>query len=161
VNIHEVLVRVRSLILAEFTEGITVRRDYDVSLPFLVADKERLIQAILNIARNAAQAMHGRGVLTLGTRVARQVTLARRRHRLALQVQVADTGPGIPDPLRDRIFLPLVSGREGGHGLGLTLAQEFVNQHLGTVEFESAPGHTCFTILLPLVTREDLLKGKT
>jgi two-component system nitrogen regulation sensor histidine kinase GlnL len=161
VNIHEVLERVRSLILAEFTEGITVRRDYDVSLPFLVADKERLIQAILNIARNAAQAMHGRGVLTLGTRVARQVTLARRRHRLALQVQVADTGPGIPDPLRDRIFLPLVSGREGGHGLGLTLAQEFVNQHLGTVEFESAPGHTCFTILLPLVTREDLLKGKT
>ncbi|HEX9181288.1 MAG TPA: ATP-binding protein, partial [Burkholderiales bacterium] len=76
---------------------------------------------------------------------------------------VIDTGPGIAEELRDRIFLPLVSGRESGHGLGLTLAQEFVNQHLGTVEFESVPGHTSFTILLPLVTRDDLsaTKGKS
>jgi two-component system nitrogen regulation sensor histidine kinase GlnL len=163
VNIHEVLERVRSLVLAEFTEGLAVRRDYDASLPPLVADKERLIQAILNIARNAAQAMQGRGMLTLRTRIARQVTLARRRHRLAIEVQVADTGPGIPPALRDRIFLPLVSGREGGHGLGLTLAQEFVNQHLGTVEFESVPGDTRFTILLPLVSRDELsgVKGKS
>jgi two-component system nitrogen regulation sensor histidine kinase GlnL len=162
VNIHELLERVRSLLLAEFPEGLEVRRDYDVSLPPLVADKERLLQAILNIARNAAQAMQGQGRMTLRTRIARQVTLARRRHRLALQVQVVDTGPGIPEELRDRIFLPLVSGRESGHGLGLTLAQEFVNQHLGTVEFESVPGDTSFTILLPLVTREDLssTKGK-
>jgi two-component system nitrogen regulation sensor histidine kinase GlnL len=163
VNIHELLERVRSLLLAEFPEGLEVRRDYDVSLPALVADKERLIQAILNIGRNAAQAMQGRGRITLRTRIARQVTLARRRHRLALQVQVIDTGPGIPEQLRDRIFLPLVSGRESGHGLGLTLAQEFVNQHLGTVEFESVPGNTCFNILLPLVSREDLngTKGKS
>ncbi|HEX6828251.1 MAG TPA: nitrogen regulation protein NR(II) [Burkholderiales bacterium] len=163
VNIHEVLERVRSVVQAEFTGGLAVWRDYDVSVPPLVADKERLIQAVLNIARNAAQAMQGQGRLTLRSRIARQVTLARRRHRLALQVQVADTGPGIPEALRDRIFLPLVSGHEGGHGLGLTLAQEFVNQHLGTVEFESAPGNTCFTILLPLVTREELIgnKGKS
>ena len=159
-NIHEVLERVRGLVLAEFTGGLSVRRDYDVSLPPMVGDKERLIQALLNIARNAAQAMEGRGTITLRTRVARQVTLARRRHRLALQVQVIDTGPGIPEALRERVFYPLVSGREGGHGLGLTLAQEFVNQHRGSIEFESAPGGTCFTILLPLVTREELTASK-
>ncbi|HSD60088.1 MAG TPA: nitrogen regulation protein NR(II), partial [Burkholderiales bacterium] len=159
-NIHEVLERVRSLVLAEFTGGLTVRREYDVSLPPLVGDKERLIQAVLNIARNAAQAMEGRGTITLRTRIARQVTLARRRYRLALEVQVIDTGPGIPEALRERIFYPLVSGREGGHGLGLTLAQEFVNQHRGSVEFESAPGNTCFTILLPLLTREELTGAK-
>ncbi len=158
-NVHEVLERVRGLVLAEFG-GLAVRRDYDVSLPHMVGDKERLIQAVLNIARNAAQAMEGRGTITLRTRIARQVTLARRRHRLALQAQVMDTGPGIPEALRERIFYPLVSGREGGHGLGLTLAQEFVNQHQGSIEFESVPGRTCFTILLPLLSREELTRTK-
>ncbi len=157
VNIHEVLERVRSLILAEYSDGLWVRRDYDASLPPLTADRERLIQAVLNIARNAAQAMHGAGTITLRTRAARQVTLARRRHRLAVQVQVIDTGPGVPEPIRERIFYPLVSGRETGHGLGLTLAQEFVAQHLGSIEFESSPAGTRFTILLPLVAKEELV----
>lgn len=149
VNIHDVLERVLRLIQAEFSE-ITVNRDYDVSLPHLTADREQLIQAVLNIARNAAQAMHGKGAITLRTRAARQVTLAKRRHKLALELQVIDNGPGIPAHIRDTIFYPLVSGREGGTGLGLSIAQSFVEQHQGTIDLESEPGRTCFTILLPI-----------
>ncbi len=149
VNIHEILERVRRLIHAEYT-GVVVRRDYDTSLPELTGDREQLIQAILNIARNAAQAMDGKGEIVFRTRAARQVTLAKRRYHLALELQVIDNGPGIPEEIRDRIFYPLVSGRDGGSGLGLTLAQSFVHQHHGTIEVDSHPGRTCFTILLPL-----------
>ena len=163
INIHEVLERVRSLLLAETPQGIRIRRDYDTSLPELTGDKEQLIQVMLNIARNAVQAMQGKGQLTLSTRISRQVTIARRRHRLAVKIQIIDTGPGIPEAIREKIFYPLVSGREGGSGLGLTLAQTFVHQHYGTIECESLPGHTCFTILLPISngsaahTTQDLL----
>lgn len=157
VNIHEILERVRSLLTAEFPKTLLVRRDYDTSLPELVGDREQLIQAVLNIARNAAQAIkvlsgatNPSGLITLRTRVARQVTLAKRRHRLALELQVIDNGPGIPDDIRERMFYPLVSGRDGGSGLGLTLAQSFVQQHQGTIECESRPGYTCFTIRVPL-----------
>lgn len=150
INIHEVLERVRSLILAEYPQGIRMVRDYDTSMPELTADREQLIQVTLNIVRNAAQAMRGKGSITLRTRAARQVTLARKLHRLALMVQIIDDGPGIPDALRDKIFLPLVSGRDDGHGLGLTLAQTYVTQHGGSIEWESVPGRTCFTLLLPL-----------
>lgn len=149
VSMHEILERVRSLILAEFPD-VKVTRDYDTSLPDLTGDREQLIQAILNIARNAAQAMDGSGEIVLRTRAVRQVTLAKRRYRLALQLQVIDNGPGIPDAIREQIFYPLVSGREGGSGLGLTLAQNFIQQHHGTIEAESRPGRTCFSILLPL-----------
>jgi two-component system nitrogen regulation sensor histidine kinase GlnL len=150
-NMHEVLERVRSLVLAEYP-GIRLRRDYDVSLPMLTGDREQLIQAVLNITRNAAQALAaaGGGEIRLRTRVARQVTLARRRYRHALAIEISDDGPGIPAELQDRIFYPLVSGREGGSGLGLTLAQNFINQHRGVVSFESAPGNTTFEILLPV-----------
>jgi len=153
VNIHEILERVRRLIHAEFT-GVRVRRDYDTSLPDLTGDREQLIQAILNIGRNAAQAMAGQGEIIFRTRSARQVTLAKRRYRLALELQVIDNGPGIPPEIRDKIFYPLVSGREGGSGLGLTLAQSFVHQHQGTVDVESRPGRTCFTLLIPLSKEE-------
>jgi two-component system nitrogen regulation sensor histidine kinase GlnL len=149
VNIHEILERVRRLIHAEYA-GVRVRRDYDTSLPDLTGDREQLIQAILNIARNAAQAMDGQGEIVFRTRAARQVTLAKRRYQLALELQVIDNGPGIPEAIRDRIFYPLVSGRDGGSGLGLTLAQSFVHQHHGSIEVDSHPGRTCFTILLPL-----------
>ena len=154
VNIHEVLERVRSVILAEFT-GIAVRRDYDTSLPHVEGDREQLIQATLNIARNAAQAIAAQGLVVGGeirlvTRVARQVTLARKRFRHAIDVRIVDNGPGIPAELQERVFYPLVSGREGGSGLGLTLAQNFISQHHGTVTFESAPGKTYFSILLPV-----------
>ncbi len=151
-NLHDVLERVRRLILAEFPE-LSIRRDYDTSLPDITADREQLIQAILNIARNAAQAMHGCGEICLRTRVARQVTLAKRRFKLALELQVIDNGPGIPEEIRDKIFYPLVSGREGGSGLGLSLAQSFIEQHQGMIDVESRPGRTCFTILLPITDR--------
>ena len=149
-NIHEAVERVRSLVLAEFPEGILIRREYDVSLPAIEADKEQIIQALLNIVRNAAQALKGTGEIVLGTRVARQVTLARKLHRLVVMIQVTDNGPGVPEELRDKIFFPLVSGREGGTGLGLTLAQNIISQHQGAIELESEPGRTCFTIVLPL-----------
>lgn len=151
-NIHEVLERVRSLLLAECPQGVTVRRDYDTSLPELIGDREKLIQAVLNIARNAVQAMQGSGEVVFRTRAERQVTLARKRYRVAIRLQIIDNGPGIPQEIRDRIFYPLVSGRPGGSGLGLTLAQTFITQHHGMIECESRPGHTCFTLLLPLET---------
>ncbi|KAI5912606.1 nitrogen regulation protein NR(II) [Thauera sp. 2A1] len=151
-NIHDVLERVRRLILAEFP-NVDVRRDYDTSLPEITADREQLIQAILNIVRNAAQALTGRGEILLRTRIARQVTLAKRRYKLALELQVIDNGPGIPEEIRDTIFYPLVSGRDGGSGLGLSLAQSFIEQHQGMIEVDSRPGRTCFTILLPISDR--------
>jgi len=157
VNIHEILERVRSLLTAEFPQTLTVQRDYDTSLPELIGDREQLIQAVLNIARNAAQAIKVQvgveprsGQITLRTRAARQVTLAKRRYRLALELQVIDNGPGIAEGIRERMFYPLVSGRDGGSGLGLTLAQSFIQQHQGTIECESRPGYTCFTLLMPL-----------
>lgn len=149
VGIHEILERVRALILAEFPD-VEVKRDYDTSLPNVTGDREQLIQAILNIVRNAAQALEGSGEIVLRTRAQRQVTLAKRRYRLALELQVIDNGPGIPDAIREQMFYPLVSGREGGSGLGLTLAQNFIQQHHGSIEVDSRPGRTCFTVLLPL-----------
>ena len=155
VNIHEVCERVRSLIMAEFPAGLTIKRDYDLSVPEFRGDKEQLIQAVLNIAHNAAQALADRikagdGVITFQTRVARQVTLAKVRYRLALDLHIIDNGPGIPPEIRDRIFYPLVSGKDGGSGLGLTLAQTFVQQHMGVIECESRPECTDFRILIPL-----------
>ena len=152
-NIHEVAERVRTLLLAEFPGGLAVRRDYDTSLPDLIGDKEQLIQAILNVARNAAQALEGHGEIRLETRIARQVTIARNRYRHAIAISVEDDGPGVPPDLGERIFNPLVSGREGGTGLGLPLAQSYVSQHQGLIEFDSVPGRTRFTILLPIRER--------
>lgn len=149
-TIHEVLDRVRNIVLAEIPGGLVIQRDYDASLPNLIGDKAQLIQVMLNLVRNATQAMQGKGQIILQTRIARQVTLIKRRHKLALSVRIIDDGPGIAAELQDKIFYPLVSGRADGHGLGLTLAQDFVSQHQGIIEFESEPGHTCFTVLLPL-----------
>lgn len=155
VNIHEVCERVRSVVLAEFPQGLSIERDYDVSLPDFRGDKEQLIQALLNIVRNGAEALReqiarGDARIELRTRVARKITIAKRLHKLALELHVIDNGPGIPADIRDRIFYPLVSGREGGSGLGLTLAQSFVQRHDGLIECESRPGRTDFRILLPL-----------
>lgn len=153
-NIHEVLERVRSLLLAESPQSILIKRDYDLSLPELIGDREKLIQAVLNIARNAVQAMQAHKTpnsqITFKTRAERQVTLARKRYRVAIKLEIIDNGPGIPANIRDRIFYPLVSGSEGGSGLGLTLAQTFVTQHHGMIECNSESGNTCFTILLPI-----------
>ncbi|HET7527293.1 MAG TPA: ATP-binding protein [Burkholderiaceae bacterium] len=155
VNIHEVCERVRSVVLAEFPRGLTVVRDYDVSLPEFRGDREQLIQALLNIVQNAAHALTeriaaGTARIVLRTRVARQATIGKERSRLALELHVEDNGPGVPEAIRDRIFFPLVSGREGGSGLGLTLAQMFVQQHHGAIDCESVPGRTVFKIVIPL-----------
>lgn len=155
VNIHEVCERVRALVLAEFPRGLAIVRDYDTSIPEFSGDREQLIQALLNIVRNAAEALAGRieqgsAQIVLCTRVGRQVTLGKHRYRLALELHIEDNGPGIPEALRERIFFPLVSGREGGSGLGLTLARTFIQQHHGTVEFESESERTVFKIVIPL-----------
>jgi two-component system, NtrC family, nitrogen regulation sensor histidine kinase GlnL len=155
VNIHEVCERVRLLISAEYPRGLDVQRDYDTSIPEFRGDREQLIQAVLNIVRNATEALAeqiaaGSARLVLRTRIARQVTIGKQRYRLALELHVQDNGPGVPESIRDRIFHPLVSGREGGSGLGLTLAQTFVQQHRGTIEYDSVPGRTNFKILIPL-----------
>jgi len=155
-SVHEICERVRSVILAEFPTGLEIQRDYDASMPTGRGDKEQLIQAVLNIVRNAAQALAGRiadgdAQIILRTRVARHVTIARRHVRLAAELTVIDNGPGVPEELKDRIFFPLVTGREDGTGLGLSLAQAFVIANDGSIEFDSKPGRTAFRILLPLV----------
>jgi two-component system nitrogen regulation sensor histidine kinase GlnL len=151
-NIHEIVSRVRNVVQAEFPR-VAIVCDFDISLPEFDADPEQLTQAALNIVRNAAQALEGTTAapqIRLTTRVARYVTLAKKRHRIALSLSIADNGPGVPEAIRDRIFFPLVSGREGGSGLGLTLAQAFVAQHGGAIECDSVPGCTVFTILIPI-----------
>lgn len=155
VNIHEVCERVRSLILAEFPRGLRVVRDYDTSIPEFRGDREQLIQAVLNIAHNACQVLGDRmaagdAQLIFRSRIARQVTFGKQRYKLALELHVIDNGPGVPDSIKDRIFYPLVSGRDGGSGLGLTLAQTFVQQHHGLIECDSEPGRTDFKLLIPL-----------
>lgn len=158
VNIHEICERVCALIQAEFRDRITLVRDYDASVPDLRGDAPRLMQAVLNVVRNAAQALAlqkagpdmGAPRITLRTRVARHVMLVHRQHRLALELAIIDNGPGVPDTIRDRIFRPLVTARPGGTGLGLSLAQDFVQQHGGIIEFESRPRHTEFRLVLPM-----------
>ncbi|MBU6225238.1 MAG: PAS domain-containing sensor histidine kinase [Burkholderiales bacterium] len=155
VNIHEVCERVRSLVLAEFPRGLKVVRDYDVSIPNIRGDREQLIQALLNIVHNAAHALSERIVagdaqIVLKTRICRQVTFGKNRYRLALELHVVDNGPGVPEEIKDRLFFPLVSGRDGGSGLGLNLAQTFVQQHHGLIECDSEPGRTDFRIVIPL-----------
>jgi len=155
VNIHEVCERVCALIRAEFRE-LSLIRDYDASMPEIKADSSRLVQALLNVVRNAAQILtqsepyttHPQ--ITIRTRIARQVMLRHKQHRMGVVVSVIDNGPGVPEHLRERIFHPLVTGRDGGTGLGLSLAQDFVQQHGGVIEFDSHPGHTEFRLLLPM-----------
>ena len=155
VNIHEVCERVRTLVLHEHPRGLTVQRDYDTSLPEFRGDQSELIQAVLNVVQNAAQALAeqiaaGQARITLRTRAMRQLTFGGQRHRLALELHVIDNGPGIPEAIKERIFYPLVSGRDGGSGLGLTLAQTFIQRHDGSIDCDSVPGRTDFRILLPL-----------
>ncbi len=154
-NIHEVCERVAAVIQAEFPRGLVVERDYDASVPDCKGDRQQLIQALLNIVRNAAEALEARidagdALITMRTRVARRITIARQYFRLALELHVIDNGRGVPEELVDRLFYPLVSGRDGGSGLGLTLAQAYVQSNEGVIDFESRPGRTAFRVLLPL-----------
>jgi len=154
-NIHEILEHVRNLLLAEAGDSVHVERDYDTSLPEIQADREQLIQATLNLVRNAMQACRQQPEKThiiLSTRIARQVVIGEARYRLALSVEITDNGPGIPDALRERIFYPTVSGRPEGSGLGLSIAQALIIHHNGTITCDSRPGHTTFRLLIPFET---------
>lgn len=155
VNIYEVLERVRNLLLAEFSAGLSIVRDYDVSVPSILGDKEQLIQVFLNLMRNAAQAMKdsiatGAAKITVRTRISRQVAIQQKRYKLALSVHVIDNGPGIDEAIREKIFYPLVTGRSEGTGLGLSLVQTYIEQHAGCIDVTSEPGCTDFGILFPI-----------
>lgn len=155
-NIHEVLERVRSLIVVETDEKVSIRRDYDPSIPEFFADKEQLIQVILNITRNAMQALLSKRQtnfppeIVFSTRTVRQFTIGHHKHRLVLHISIIDNGPGIPESIRESLFFPMVSGHAEGTGLGLSIAQSIINQHQGIIECDSTPGQTHFSIYLPL-----------
>lgn len=151
-NAHETTERVLLLMAADSLPGVNFVRDYDPSLPPLNADPDQLVQALLNIVRNATQAVGENGTVTLRTRALTGQIIGQRRHRLVVSIEVEDDGPGVPAELADSVFYPLVSGRNGGTGLGLPLAQHLVNKNGGLVEFESEPGRTVFMIRFPLVT---------
>ncbi|ABI55374.1 nitrogen regulation protein NR(II) [Alkalilimnicola ehrlichii MLHE-1] len=152
VNIHQVLERVRQLVVAEAPAGVQLERDYDPSIPPVTAQFDHLVQACLNLVRNALQAVAGEGTITLRTRTQRQFTIAGRNHKLVARIDVVDDGPGIPAEQLEQIFYPMVTTRPEGSGLGLPIAQTLVGQHSGLVECSSEPGHTVFTIWLPLET---------
>ena len=149
-NLHSVLEHVRKLTLVETPHGLKFERDYDPSIPEILGDRAQMIQAVLNIVRNAVQAMESMGCIWLRTRVRRQCTIHHRRHRLAVEASIMDDGPGIEPGLKDRIFFPMVTGRNDGIGLGLALTQEIISRHGGLIECASRPGETTFTILLPV-----------
>jgi two-component system nitrogen regulation sensor histidine kinase GlnL len=157
INIHELLQHVGHLLAADAPPGLVIDRDYDPSLPPLQLDRNLIIQAMLNLGRNAMQAIAGNtnqnsartGRIVLRTRALTNVNIGARRHRLVASVQFEDNGPGVPEQLRDTLFYPLVTGRADGTGLGLAVAQDLVSRHDGLIEFESRPGLTTFTILLP------------
>jgi|SRR5690554_1213615 len=149
-NIHEVLQRVRQLVDAEVDERLIFIGDYDPSIPEVYADFDQLIQIFLNIVRNAVQALDGIGVIRLRTRIARNLTIEKCFHKLGVLIEVEDNGPGIPKPLQDGLFYPLVTGRADGTGLGLYLVQNLVQRNGGVVSCSSIPGQTIFSIFFPL-----------
>jgi two-component system nitrogen regulation sensor histidine kinase GlnL len=149
VNVHEITERVRALLEAEAPPGVSIVRDYDPSIPEVYVDRDLLIQATLNVARNAVQAVGSHGTATLRTRIHRRLTIGHQRHPRVIRIDVIDDGPGVPEALRETLFCPMVTGREGGTGLGLSIAQSLVNQHGGLIEYSSANGLTVFSILLP------------
>ncbi|MEY4718296.1 MAG: hypothetical protein RL563_914 [Pseudomonadota bacterium] len=149
-NIHEVMERVRQLVSAETSHHIKLSTDYDPSIPELYADKNQLIQALLNIVRNAIQAIQGEGNIQIRTRVQRYMTIGRKLYKLAIKIDIVDDGPGIKPELMGQIFYPMITGRAEGTGLGLSIAQSLINQHDGLIECESEPGNTVFSIFLPL-----------
>lgn len=155
INIHEVTERVAAIIRAESGGLLTIERDYDPSIPPLPGDKEQLIQAILNIVRNAWEALEDagmaeRGEIRISTRVQRQFTIGRFHYPLVCRIDVIDNGPGIPPEMVEEIFYPMISGRAKGTGLGLTISQQLISQHMGLIDCESRPGHTRFSVYLPI-----------
>jgi two-component system nitrogen regulation sensor histidine kinase GlnL len=152
VNLHRITEHVAQLIEAEKPAGVELVRDYDPSLPSITVDRHQMIQAFLNLARNALQAVGERGRLIVRTRALSNFTLGGEQHRLVLSAEIEDDGPGIPEDLKETIFYPLVTGRTMGTGLGLTIAQDLVGRNGGLIEFVSQPGRTTFQLRLPVTT---------
>jgi two-component system nitrogen regulation sensor histidine kinase GlnL len=153
-NIHEVLERVRHLVAVEAGNNIRLQTDYDPSIPELFADKNQIIQALLNVVRNAIQAIQSSGKIILRTRIQRHMTIGRKLYKLVAKIEIIDNGPGIQPGLMGQIFYPMITGRAEGTGLGLSIAQSLINQHNGLIECESEPGNTVFSIYLPLIARQ-------
>ena len=149
-NIHEPLERVRQVVSAEVSEKIRIDRDYDPSIPDIHADMDQLIQALMNLVRNAAQAVGDEGEIILRTRALRRYTIGHTQHKLVARIDIIDNGPGISDEMRESLFLPMITGRADGTGLGLPIAHSMINLNGGLIEWESRPGKTIFTVLLPV-----------
>lgn len=149
-NVHEVLEHVRQLVQAEAAPDIRILRDYDPSIPEIVADREQLIQAVLNVVRNALQAVGNAGSIMLRSRTKRQITIGGMRHKLVIQIDIEDSGPGIPATMIEKIFYPMITTRAEGTGLGLPIAQYLIHSHGGLIECRSRPGCTVFSFYLPL-----------
>ncbi len=149
-NVHEVCEHVYHLLRGEAKPAVLVERDYDPSLPSALLDRHQIMQALLNVGRNALQAVGDRGKIILRTRAISNMSIGTARYKLVASLQVEDNGPGVPEELRGSIFYPLVTGRANGTGLGLAVAQELVTRNGGLIEFESQPGRTIFTFFLPL-----------
>ena len=154
-NIHEVLERVRQLVQVESTGGLIIENDYDPSIPDIYADKDQLIQAILNIARNALQAMEGKGRIIFKTRIYRHMNVGHKHYKLAVKCDIIDNGPGIDPNMMSQIFYPMITGRAEGTGLGLSIAQALITQNNGMIECNSEAGNTVFSVLLPMGTDND------
>ena len=150
VNVHELIDHVYRLARAEAPTGIAIERDYDPSLPPLALDRDLMVQAMLNLARNAVQALGASGALTMRSRALTHATIGTERHRVVASLQFEDNGPGVPAELGETIFYPLVTARAGGTGLGLAVAQDIATRHGGIIEFDSRPGRTVFSLLLPM-----------
>ncbi len=157
-NIHRILEHVIRLVEVEFPAALTFERDYDPSLPELYGDEDQIIQALLNMVRNAAQSLAEADTsapsITLKTRVVRTFTIDGVKHRMVARVDIIDNGPGIDESMIDEIFYPMITSRADGSGLGLAITQSVIGQHGGVIECESQPGHTCFSVFLPLEVEE-------
>ncbi len=150
VNIHEILEYVIRLIEAEAPKQLSFHREYDPGLPDLPLDRDQVVQAILNIVRNAVRALEGHGHIVVRSRATHNYTIGKKRHPVIATIEIEDDGPGIPEELQDSIFYPLVTSRDDGTGLGLPAAQELLSRHGGLIEFESRPGRTLFLLRIPL-----------
>lgn len=150
VNVHELLEYVVRIVEAEDHRQLSIRRDYDPGLPEIDLDRDQMVQALMNVVRNAAAALEGHGTITLRSRAVTNFTIGDARHRVIASIEIEDDGPGIPRELQDSVFYPLVTSRPDGTGLGLPAAQELLSRHDGLIEFESRPGQTVFYVRIPL-----------
>ena len=149
-NVHELLEYVVRVVQAEDHRSLKIKRDYDPGLPLLSLDRDQIIQALMNLVRNATQVLAGHGTVQLRSRAVNNFTIGDTRHRVIASIEIIDDGPGIPRDIQDSIFYPLITGNPEGTGLGLPLAQELISRHGGMIEFESRPGRTVFYVRIPI-----------